>query len=767
MAYLANSSRVHTLYINGVDRTDNFISFQCADSTANRTGLISTKGNITLGLKPNGLDISTYDRLLFKRGHVVLLDMKTPSGSIYRHPRGYLFVLSTNYSPDASTVNIEVGCRIALAELTENIDELLPFCPFTLPEEAESFSNISAALTISGEVVYQNKQGTLVKRNFFPTNLNYGYNIQGEWLSVLGLTALDVAPLSGNAPLPDAVILTYNLPGSSSSSYGSITTDTTISRYYIQFPMKTYKRTLRWGFGFSDIESTTTTPQYPSLTTDCGNTPDAPGPTDGIEPCTEGFELVDSTEYLSVTNTSEQITYNQGPAGQVSRVVQTVSGPALEVNSQFFTDLYGYCVQSYSNRCSNFCQPKGENTVIQAKTITENFYDTDGTLVLETRSSFVHLAAAAIPTDWRSTFTDDETGETIEQWNGTAIELLLLSDTLYLDSIVFTEYDYFSDGGTIQKTTTYTSLASRNIGISAPSMLDARQGIKTSQTRISRTLSANPALPDRTNNTTSSTSDSIEVTSSFPVFKDAYISPPAVAGPYYAKENFPIDLLTLPGYTYSQLFALMQLYSEKYGFYLINWLKGEALGLRVSEVLNEKFSTSWYPGQPFSYYDSDSGEVLILAADAASWVVAEEGSVVTFQGVWLGVSNGNVTLPENIVGGDPVGDPPSTPVVGTITSQTSLDTGDNAVLITVSIDHYIESTVTFGGKDGSGFIDVWPRTVGGNEVAANQTITCYVTAQLVENGSLLTVEGAGGLPLSYNNILLTQTATVVDADLFS
>lgn len=664
MSYLVNTSRVSTLTINGVDRTNIFKSFQCADSTANRTGLITTKGSVVLGLRAGGLDISTYNRLLFRRGQVVILDMKGPSGTVYRHPRGYLYVLSTSYSPENDEVVIEVGCRIALMELTEEIDALLSYPEFTLPEENRDFGNISTALALTGHIVYQNNQGALAKRKFFPANLQYGSNVQGAWASFLGITTLNVAPLSNTGALPDWLDFQYTLPGDSSTQVGDIITDTTTSQYYIAFPMKTYTRILRGNF--NTITGTTTSPRIGTLTTDCGTNPNPPNIPSGLEPCTDNFEVVDSTTYLSVSNTSIQTTYNTGPGGQTSRIVQEVYGPALEVNSQFFTDKYGFCVQSYSSTCSNFCRPDGENTVLQGRTITEYFYGSDGEVTSTFVTNYKHLGAAAIPSDWRASYKDDETGETIETWKGDQIDSILSSNRLYRDSLVVTSYAYDDQGGTTEYTATYTSMASRGVGLSigrtfqggiaaSASSLDALRGIVTRQTRTSRITSTNPSLPDRTNNAAESTNEGVETVSSFPVFvswkQPAYTNAIEEAGPYVIRESLPIDLLQVGSLTPAQLRNFIQDTAQEYGNYLSAWLRGENLGLRISEALREDFVTTWYPGQPFWYHDPNSGEVLVMLADAGSWAVAEDGAVVTFQGVWIGISNGTPVLPENTLGG--------------------------------------------------------------------------------------------------------------------
>lgn len=660
MSYLVNTSKVSTLTINGVDRTNIFKSFQCADNTANRTGLITTKGSLILGLALGNLDISTYNRVLFRRGQLVILDMKGPSGTTYRHPRGYLYVLSTSYAPESDEVIIELGCRLSLMELTGDIEELLDLVEFSLPEENEDFNNISTALALTGHIVYQNNQGTLVKRKFFPDNLQYGANVQGAWSSFLGITALSVAPLSNTGPLPDFLDLNYVLPGDETTEVGDTIVDTTTSNYYVQFPMKTYTRILSGGL--ESVLGTTVTTRSSSLTTDCGNNPNPPDIPSGGEPCTDGFEVVDSVTYLSVTNTSEQTTYNTGPGGQTAYILQEVYGPALEVNSQFYTDLYGFCVQSYSSTCSNFCTPKGEHNVLQGRTETTYNYGADGEVISTVTANYRHAGSAAIPSDWRSGYTDDETGEYIEEWDTAEIEALLLTDTLYLDSHVTVTYEYDDQGGTTEKTTTYTSMASRGVGLNigrtfqggltaALSTIDAFNGIQTSQTRISQIISSNASLPDRTNNVTEISSEGTEMFTSFPVFTAAFESTNQIAGPYSIKEGLPIDLTNLPEMSISEITSFIINTVDIYGNYLALWLKGEALGLRISEALREDFISTWYPGQPFWYHDPGSGEVLVMLADAGSWAVDTEGAVVTFQGVWIGVSNGTPVLPENTIGG--------------------------------------------------------------------------------------------------------------------
>ena len=89
MAYLVQKTRVASLTVGGVNYTSSLISWQVSDASANRNGLVTTTGQMTLGQRPGASDIEDYDRNLFKRRVQVILDLTEPGGSSYRHSRGW------------------------------------------------------------------------------------------------------------------------------------------------------------------------------------------------------------------------------------------------------------------------------------------------------------------------------------------------------------------------------------------------------------------------------------------------------------------------------------------------------------------------------------------------------------------------------------------------------------------------------------------------------------------------------------------------------
>ena len=125
MAYLVNQTRLHSLTIAGVDYTGSMLSWACSDSSANRNGLISTTGTVVLGQVPSGYDVEDYDRDNFKRGMPVILQVTYPSGTVARHPRGLLYVLTSTYNPESNQLTVDIGCRLTLAKLTDDVAALV------------------------------------------------------------------------------------------------------------------------------------------------------------------------------------------------------------------------------------------------------------------------------------------------------------------------------------------------------------------------------------------------------------------------------------------------------------------------------------------------------------------------------------------------------------------------------------------------------------------------------------------------------------------
>ncbi len=243
MGYLANGTRVSNLTVNGEDYTSALVSWAVSDESAYNNGCIRTTGTLVLGSYTGGPLIEDYDRNNFKRGTLVTLDMQSPGGGQYRHPRGYLYVISTSYSVEDETLEVELGCRLTLMALTENIDDLVPLVPVKLDVAQTTFSNCSAAFASAGQYIYQDNTGALQAGTFFDGD-SYSSAANGEWVSVLGVTALSVSPLAGSETIPDQINLSYQVPIGliDEDNKDKVDTVTTESYYFLKYPASVFSR---------------------------------------------------------------------------------------------------------------------------------------------------------------------------------------------------------------------------------------------------------------------------------------------------------------------------------------------------------------------------------------------------------------------------------------------------------------------------------------------------------------------------------------------
>ena len=211
MSYLANKTRVSSLTVGGVDYTAAFIDWTCSDQSAYKNGCLQTTGSLKLGFYSGGPVIEDYDRDNFKRGVQVILELTEPGGSTYRHPRGLLYVITSSYDIESEELTVQLGCRLTMMSLTEDIDDLIALSPVPLDPAQVSFANCSAAFSSVGKYIYQDNAGALQTGTFFNGDSFQGV-ASGQWLSVLGLTALSASPLQGSAAIPDKISLSYQVP---------------------------------------------------------------------------------------------------------------------------------------------------------------------------------------------------------------------------------------------------------------------------------------------------------------------------------------------------------------------------------------------------------------------------------------------------------------------------------------------------------------------------------------------------------------------------
>ena len=776
MAYLVQKTRAASLTIGGADYTSSLVEFAVTDSSANRNGLIATNGNMILGQLPSGSSIADYDRDQFKRGTPVILDVTEPGGSPYRHPRGYLYVLSVSYDVENDKLNVELGCKIALAYLNDDTTDILPLVPVPLDEAQQTIQNCSASFAAAGKYLFQNNQGSLVSGSFFAGDSNSGA-AAGEWVSVLGDTVLSALPLAGAEPVPDEILISYQIPSgpiaSDTNSDDRVDTTTETSDYFLSYPASTWTRTEQTDCVLvgpdgeitpiacvedgDSSEGGITIPETPSSggsVDACGNAPAPPvtnpvdpAPTDPTPipvPCNYGWETIATPMFVSAQKVTTSTTEYKAPGGQVSIRRQEVRGPALELNRQYYADKYAYCTQLYGYACnpSGSCPMEGLDTVLQGYETTENFYGGANELVKQVRETYRTTLSAAQPFDWRSGVLNGVP----QQFNDS------LSETsMYRSSRVETEYIRTQNTNT-QITTTYTSPASRNIGINS-GPIDAMDGIKTTVKRVSVTTGTLEIRPDAVNTVTTNT----EERSSRVVLKSSgYTTPPTEAGPYILEESLPVPiLLTDQGERLNIV--------DSYGDYLKRFTEGDSYGLQIGEALRADIVTNWRPGMPFRYADTINNQIVAMRMDACAWGVSKEESVVVTNGIWVGFSSGTLSVGNNLVGN-------SAPDMGSGTTPPAAVDGpptiDNDLVgrsftFVVDIDMALDMQVTPLGNDG--IVPVLPSDLN---ASIEMTEVVFVGGIIVAPGGVLETTASGGIPLSAGGTLIVAGATLVNGNLF-
>jgi len=758
MSYIVNQARVHSLTVGGVDYTSALVSWNASDSSANKNGFITTSGTLVLGSYPGGPDVEDYDRNDFKRGVPVILTMQTPAAVTYRHPRGLLYVISTSYNVEAEELNVEIGCRLAMAAIMDDPSTTLNLSPIHLDPARQQLSNISAAFATTGQYLYQDNNGNFVSGKFFNGDSEAG-TATGQWTSVLGVTALSAAPLAGAGAIPDSIKLTYSVPEGSiaDDQKGRIDTEETFSYYWVDYPASLSVRTgdgdLNNAGGLNPGEKPDGTKKDP-----CGNK--EPTPEDnGQGSCQEGYS-VESRPYILPANRHElSKTYYRGPAGQQDFTESWTWGPIVEANSQYFADDYAYCVGQWATDCQpgGGCSTPGMLERLLGKTTTRNHFGSANEIVKQVQTSWVNMLSMAKPQDWRSGLSPQGVPEGFRRPS---------QYTMIRSQVKITKY-YREGNANVQYTKTYTSVGNNGSGISVgETALDAYNGVVTSELRRSTSTATLDVAPDIVNSATTST---VEQTTELPLFTGRYTLPPAEAGPYIMEESVPMPLLFD---TEQEIQAAIDDYSN----YLIRFTKGDAFGLQIGEGLREDVAQNWFPGMPFRYYDPKKGKVLALRMDATSWGVTKDESAFVTNGIWCGVSNGTVTLPQNVVGASTVTDGGSTdplttapngptasapPVVvpPVVDNETNVDNGTFAWVI--KVDMILKATV-----EARNDIGVQPPPMDPEVVEHFQAMVAYCQGMVVQAGGLLSADGTGGVPIENGNTLITTGATVVTADLF-
>lgn len=407
MAYLVNQTRVSSLTIGGVNYTSNLLSFTVTDTSAYKNGIIQTNGSLTLGENPNGGDLGDYDRTIFKRGTLIILNVEDPeTGAVTRHPRGYLYVISTGYRAETGTLELDIGCRLTLAAITEEVDEILPLVPIPLEPERQDFGNCSASFASAGQCLYQDNQGALQVVTFFDGDVNDSV-APGEWTSVLGVTALAASPMLGGNAIPDTLLLSYQVPAGAVGSNNLDKIDETItdSYYFLNYPTTSFTRV---SSGLSSVTGISTTYSSGGTTSGCGNTPSEPSGNPDLITCNEGYQTVQEPVILPAQSQEISRTYYSGPSSQVESSKTEKYGPAVELNGQYFSDLFAYCRYTWGTACNpnGNCEYEGMEQIMQSYSETYNYYGSAGELVRTIQDDYSNILSAAQQFDWRAGVVD-------------------------------------------------------------------------------------------------------------------------------------------------------------------------------------------------------------------------------------------------------------------------------------------------------------------------------------------------------------------------
>lgn len=450
MTYI-NTTRKSRLTIAGVDVTSRMISWTASDESAFKNGIIKTNGVVVLGA--NNLSQFDYLKRRYKRGQEVILEIMNPDDSTYsRHPRGLLYVLGESFNPSTQEITIQTCCKLRLMELTENIDSLKDISPITLDPSRQDFSNIANAFSAASKYLYQNNQGLLISGSTFGSGTFGDVNsVETTWVSDSQTTALDVAPLVGAAPIPDKIKLSYSFSNSEPTDNPEERTEINTSTYGLKYPGVIFTRV-----GTGDIPTDTTGDGGGVQGSICGNSPQNPS---GASPgsgnpgaCSGIFRTIEEPTKKTATRTEVTTSVYGGPGKQISSVIKETTGPALELNPQYYADRYAYCRFNFATACNpnGNCETEGMESVLQLRSIeTYRYSDDDGSLVERNLEEYRPTLAAAQPFDWRAGIIGAVPTDFTE----------LSTASLFRAKITNQQYSVNADGANVEKTTISESSA--------------------------------------------------------------------------------------------------------------------------------------------------------------------------------------------------------------------------------------------------------------------------------------------------------------------
>ena len=455
MSYI-NTSRKSRLTINGVDESSRMVSWSANDDSLFKNGIMKTSGQVVLGT--TALSQYDYQREAYKRGQIVQMELWNETIQQWEiHPRGYLYVISTAFSAEAQQVTIEIGCRLAVWTLSDNVDAMYEYSVTELSEGQRTIQNISQGLYSSNKCIYQDNAGVIQTRDIFDlSSATDASTVPALWSTGSKTEALSAAPLAGSE-LPDIIDLEYNYLGSEIFTEQEKTTTNT-SNYDIVFNAATWARV---GSG-DELNSTISINESYN---------GQPGAAVGAY-----VEVIDQVKVPS-SRTETTNEYFNGPGGQLTRSVQEVFLPGVEIKAEYFEDQYSACRyqaaldgDADSTSCSYM---QGTSPMLSSRVITSLTYDENGTVTSRRAETWRPVLAAAQGFNWKS-------GDGAYGQPENFVEVSLTD--LYRDTIIITDYSQNEDGDNVETITTYTSGAVEyNAGIYANTGVIGRTELSVSE----------------------------------------------------------------------------------------------------------------------------------------------------------------------------------------------------------------------------------------------------------------------------------------------
>ena len=431
MSYI-NTARKSRLTVNGIDESSRMASWEVSDESVYRNGIMRTSGRLVLGT--TALTQYDYQREAYKRGQIVQMEVLSTASGLYEiHPRGFLYVMSTSFSAEDQQVTIEIGCKLALWTISDNIEAMYDYSVIELNEGQRTIQNISQGLYSSNKIIYQDNTGNIVETGVFDlsTASTSPSAVPGDWATGSRTEALSATPLTADE-LPDIVELEYSFTSSDVfSPQEKVSTDT--SSYDVGFNARTW---VREGSGDELNSVTTIDDSFSGL----------PGAAVGDYIEVVNIEKVNSSQTEKITE------YFNGPGGQLTVSIQESYQPGVEVNAAYFEDQYSSCRyqaalngDADSTSCSSL---QATSPMLASRTIRKLEYDDAGTVVSETRELWKPVLAAAQSFNWKS--------ESGEYGQPVGFREVSLTD-IYRDTIATTEYTQDEDGNNVETITTYRS----------------------------------------------------------------------------------------------------------------------------------------------------------------------------------------------------------------------------------------------------------------------------------------------------------------------